>query len=80
MSKTVKELYDEASALNEKQRADLAGLLLESLDPEQDPNVEQAWTSEIEKRLTQIDGGEVDLIPWEDVKKEMYERITARRS
>lgn len=80
MTKTVKELYDEASTLDDKQRADLAGLLLESLDPEQDPDVEQAWTSEIEKRLAQIDSGEVDLIPWEDIKKEMYERVTATRS
>lgn len=79
MSKTVKELYDEASTLDEKQRADLAGLLLESLDSERDPDVEQAWAAEIESRITQIDNGEVDLIPWEDVKREMYERIGAVR-
>lgn len=79
MSKTVKELYDEASTLDEKQRADLAGLLLESLDSERDPDVEQAWAAEIESRITQIDNGDVDLIPWEDVKREMYERIGAVR-
>ena len=75
MSKTVKELYEEASTLDEKQRADLAGLLLESLDSERDPDVEQAWATEIEKRIVQIDTGEVDMIPWEDVKREMYARI-----
>jgi putative addiction module component (TIGR02574 family) len=75
MSKTVKELYEEASTLDEKQRADLAGLLLESLDNERDPDVEQAWATEIEKRISQIDTGEVDMIPWEDVKREMYARI-----
>lgn len=36
MTKTVKELYEEASTLDEKQRADLAGLLLESLDSARD--------------------------------------------
>ena len=36
MTKTVKELYKEASTLDEKQRADLAGLLLESLDSARD--------------------------------------------
>jgi hypothetical protein len=80
MSKTVRELYEEASTLDEKQRADLAGLLLESLDSERDPDVEKAWAKEIETRISQIDNNEVDLIPWEDVKKEMYERISASRS
>ena len=80
MSKTVKELYAEASTLDEKQRADLAGLLLESLDSERDPDVEQAWAAEIETRIAQIDNSEVDLIPWEDVKREMYDRIGATRS
>jgi len=40
-----------------------------------DPDVEQAWATEIEKRISQIDTGEVDMIPWEDVKREMYARI-----
>lgn len=80
MSKTVKELYEEASMLDEKQRANLAGLLLESLDPERDPNVEQAWAAEIKSRISQIDNGEAELIPWEDVKREMYDRLGDDRS
>lgn len=80
MTKTVKELYEEASTLDEKQRADLAGLLLESLDSERDPDVEQAWAAEIKTRIAQIENGEVDLIPWEDVKREIYDRIGAPRS
>ena len=80
MSKSVRELYDEASALNEKQRADLAGLLLESLDSVRDPDVEQAWAAEIKNRIEQIDQGEVDLIPWKDVKMELYKRIGASQN
>ena len=80
MSKSVKELYEEASTLVEKQRANLAGLLLESLESDRDPDVEQAWTDEIKTRIAQIDNGEVDLIPWEDVKREMYERIGIEKS
>lgn len=66
--------------MDEKQRADFAGLLLESLDSERGPDVEQAWAAEIETRIAQIDNGDVDLIPWEDVKREMYDRIGAPRS
>lgn len=80
MSKTVKELYSEAAELDERQRADLAGLLLESLEPDQDPDVENAWKAEIEKRLAQIDAGETELIPWDSVKQAMYDRVSEERS
>lgn len=77
MPKSVKELYEEASTLDEKQRADLAGLLLESLDSERDPDVERAWAIEIEQRVAQIEAGEVEMIPWEDIKRDMYARINS---
>lgn len=38
------------------------------MDPE--PNVEAAWSAEIERRLVEIDSGTVDLIPWDDVRAE----------
>jgi hypothetical protein len=52
-------------------------LLLESLDSERDPDVERAWAIEIEKRVTQIEAGEVEMIPWEDIKRDMYARINS---
>lgn len=77
MSKTVRDLYEVASMLDEKQRAELAGLLLESLELE--PDAEAAWTAAIAERATQIDEGHVELIPWENVKREMYRRISIPR-
>jgi hypothetical protein len=43
MSTHVTELFAKASTLSDKDRATLAGLLIESLESETDPDVEEAW-------------------------------------
>ena len=78
MTKSVVELFQEASDLEERERATLAGLLLESLEGEPDPDVEAAWAEEIGRRLRQIDEGEVELVPWEDVKERLLKRVEER--
>jgi putative addiction module component (TIGR02574 family) len=52
----------------EKDRADLIGALMDSLDAEVDENVEEAWRAEIEHRAQELDSGVVESIPWEVVK------------
>lgn len=79
MARSVVELFQEASDLEERDRATLAGLLLESLEGEPDPDVEAAWAKEIGHRLRQIDAGEVELVPWEDVKERLHKRVEDRR-
>ena len=68
MSTPVEDLFRQASTLDEEGRAALAGLLLESLEHNVDEDVESVWLTEIERRLREMDGDGVDLIPWEDVK------------
>lgn len=74
MTLSVTRLFDEASRLDEGDRAALAGLLLESLDAAPDPGVEAAWAAEIERRVSQLDLGEVEAVPWEAVKARLLER------
>jgi len=74
MARTFDEIYQEASELSDKERAELAGLLLETLDGEPDPGVEAAWAEEVERRVRQIDSGEVKMIPWEQVRAELRPR------
>jgi len=50
-------------------------MLLESLDGEPDPAIEAAWADEVERRVRQIDAGEVELIPWEKVRAELFSDI-----
>jgi len=40
-----------------------------------DPEVRQAWSDEVTRRLNEVDEGLVDLIPAEDVLREARERI-----
>lgn len=46
----------------------LAGLLIESLEGPEDPNVESAWATETERRWKEIESGSVETVPWEEVK------------
>lgn len=42
------------------------------VDPISEPDVEAAWSAEIERRLIEIDAGTVELIPWDDVRSELF--------
>ena len=74
MSTHVSELFKQASILSEEERATLAGLLIESLESEIDPDVEEAWRVEIQRRLAELDGGTVKTVPWETVRAKLLER------
>jgi putative addiction module component (TIGR02574 family) len=50
----------------------LAGLLFETLDPVSEPDVEAAWSEEIERRSAEVDAGTVELIAWEAVRAELF--------
>ena len=43
-----------------------------TVDPISEPDVEAAWSAEIERRLIEIDAGTVELIPWDDVRLELF--------
>ena len=72
MERNLKEVFQDAAQLPERDRATLAGLLIETLDPVSEPDVEAAWAAEIESRVAEIDAGSVELIPWEDVRAELF--------
>ena len=68
MTRAVEELYQEASQLPEADRAELAGLLLESIEDPSDEGVEEAWAAEIERRMAEYRAGRVKTIPWSEVR------------
>ena len=78
MSRTFTDVWKEASELSEKDRADLAGLLIESLEGAPDPGVEAAWALEIERRVAELDAGTVKSIPWEQVRQRLLDRLNER--
>lgn len=72
MGRDLKELIREAAELPESDRATLAGVMIESLDPKPTPEVKAAWSREIESRVREIDEGKVELLDWEDVRAELF--------
>ena len=62
MNDQVAVLAERGLALSQEDRARLAEVLLASLDPEPQSEVEAAWEVEIERRLAAYDRGEVQAI------------------
>jgi putative addiction module component (TIGR02574 family) len=67
-------ILQSALALPESERAEIAASLIHSLDTETDEGVDEAWAAAVQRRVESIDNGEVTLIPWNDVMREMRER------
>ncbi len=71
------EVLTQALKLATSDRARVAEQLLVSLDPEHDLDVEVAWQQEIQRRLDEIDRGEVVCVPWEEVRDRLRQRRRA---
>lgn len=75
MARDLKEVFREAFELPETDRATLAGLLIESLESApSDPDVEELWAEEAERRWREIESGSVATIPWEEVRAKLFRR------
>ena len=61
MSATVEELEAQALSLSSAQRAHLVEKLIVSLDSE--PEIENTWAAEVERRHAEIESGTVSLLP-----------------
>jgi len=79
MSDMLAELMEKASRLSDSERAELALALIESLDGPADPDVEEAWRLEIERRIGQIERGEVQTIPGDQVFAKLRRRSSMNR-
>ena len=69
-------------SLSEAERADLAHRLLVSLEPplsESPQEVEEAWAAELDRRVDQLDRGEVKMIPWPETEKRIREALHKAR-
>lgn len=69
MAMREEEIESAAMQMTRSSRARLAEMLLVSLEEEDE--FEAAWGAEIERRVREIDAGEVELIPGEQVRAEL---------
>ena len=75
MSKTLAKLQEKASRLSEVERAELVLSRIESLDGPPEEGADEAWRAEVERRIGQIERGEVELIPGEEVFARLRRRL-----
>jgi putative addiction module component (TIGR02574 family) len=63
------DLLKQALTLSDKERAELASSLIDSLDPTVDPDTELAWQNEIARRLEEVESGRVKTVSWDEVRR-----------
>jgi putative addiction module component (TIGR02574 family) len=80
MGRDAKAVLTEALTLSEDERADIAGALLNSLEPETDSDIEAAWREEVATRVAALDAGEVETISWENIRDRLVTRLSERRA
>jgi putative addiction module component (TIGR02574 family) len=72
-------LLQEALTLPDDERAEIAGALLESLEPALEADVEAEWRQEIAARVAALEAGEVMTTPWEEIRDRLLARLSERR-
>jgi putative addiction module component (TIGR02574 family) len=77
MTSNATQLLEDALRLPERERADLAVALIDSLDPVVDSECEAAWDTEIARRVQELDDGTVTPVPWWEVRQKLRRRLHA---
>ena len=75
MSSQFDDLTKRIQALSAQEKAALVRVLIDDLDPGQDPEIEKLWIEEAERRYAQYLRGEVEAIPGDEVMFEARKRL-----
>ena len=67
MSTSANKVFEEALSLPSNERASLVEKLLTSLNLPIQAEIDRLWMEEAERRVSQIEQGEVELIPGDEV-------------
>jgi len=73
---TVHEILVEAESLPVEERVRLADSLLRTLNAP-DSTIDARWAAEAKRRLAELDGGEVEAVPGEEVFERVWRRFGA---
>ena len=68
------ELMSEAVSLPVEIRLQLVEKLLESLNPS-NKDIDKLWATEVERRIAEIDRGEVETVQGDDVFRKLNDRL-----
>ena len=75
MATTLERLAEQAMGLPSELRAQLADLLVESLDGEELGRIEQLWLDEAKRRRDEVRSGAVKTVPGEEALRKVRDSI-----
>jgi hypothetical protein len=74
MGMAFEELEKQARSLSVEEKATLARILIEELDTDIDPNAEQLWLEEAQRRYDAFHRGDLEARPGDEVMQRARER------
>ena len=72
---TLELLQAQALQLDERERAELANALINSLDAPADGGTETAWADEITQRIAKVESGQARLLTREEFRRKIQARL-----
>ncbi|MGN6182959.1 MAG: addiction module protein [Thermoanaerobaculia bacterium] len=78
MTHHASELLDQVLNLPERDRAEIATRLLESLDTATQSEIDDAWATEIESRCAAVDDGSMQTSNWDEVRARIERDVFGR--
>lgn len=80
MTKAVADILEEAEQLSAAERAELADRLVESLAHDMPSDLAQAQIVEVRRRITELESGEVALIPGDEALAHVRRLVASARA
>lgn len=71
MQLSIDELVEQVRSLPAAERELLLERLRQAFAPPIAPDIEASWLAEAERRMDAIDRGEMQSVPWEEVKRQL---------
>jgi putative addiction module component (TIGR02574 family) len=73
-------VFSAASQLSLDERLRLIDALAATVPDDRPPSLSPEWLAEIERRCSEIDSGAVTPVPWESVRKELFDKVGLDRA
>ena len=77
MSELAEKLIQQALGLPAEDRAELARVLIDSLDESDDKDVEAAWDAELRRRVERVEQGKSHLLPAQEALAEIRDKYNS---
>lgn len=75
MSPNAESLLEAALALPDRDRLEIAEALSASVQSANQPPFDESWKAIIQRRSQEIESGDVETIPWSEVKRQVREEL-----